>query len=332
MRFAVRAFPSPACASVEWAWPASRSGFAPRACSRRSCRSLAREIADRILDPGRHPRSIAAEARSRAWLRVERKPRRPRSVSTDVCNPQDLFSTTSPVSRCTPNRIPRDSGIAGSRRRSASAIRALVTRYFSRIHAARRASDVRPSCRGERSGRAPRPRIARAASRSSAAPRERVAVPSTPDVFHPDARSALSREEGAPKLLQCFNRPSGTSRCLRSPRPPKRAATFSVAGSAQPKPAASLWLGLAREPRLRPRRRAGGMLLEVRRCRSPLALRRGHPDAPVAAAQPSKAGSAFASTPRPRSSRDDRAPSIADPPSSPRSGEREASLPRSQVP
>jgi hypothetical protein len=39
LRCAVRAFPSLACASVEWAWPASRSGFAPGACSRRSCRS-----------------------------------------------------------------------------------------------------------------------------------------------------------------------------------------------------------------------------------------------------------------------------------------------------
>ena len=67
LRCAVRAFPSPACASVEWAWPASRSGFAPRACSRRSCRPRSFDRDRRLrCRSGGHPRSIAVEARSRA--------------------------------------------------------------------------------------------------------------------------------------------------------------------------------------------------------------------------------------------------------------------------
>lgn len=83
--------------------------------------------------------------------------------STDICNPQDSFSTTSPSSRCVPNRVAhaiREPPVL--RRQPASAIRALpfsrfcAPRYFPPRHAARRTSDVLSCLRRERSGRAPR--------------------------------------------------------------------------------------------------------------------------------------------------------------------------------
>lgn len=106
LRCAVRAFPSPACASVEWAWPAARSGFAPRACSRRSCRSrLSSEIAACVVDP------VVTRDRSQSRLGRALAPRGGEAAATSgpfrptSATHKILFSTTSPVSRSTPNRI-----------------------------------------------------------------------------------------------------------------------------------------------------------------------------------------------------------------------------------
>lgn len=67
MRVAVRAFPSRACARVEWAWPVYGIRFRAGACSRCSPDRLPFEerIVDCSLDPV-SPVSSAAEARSRA--------------------------------------------------------------------------------------------------------------------------------------------------------------------------------------------------------------------------------------------------------------------------
>jgi hypothetical protein len=100
--------------------------------------------------PPREGSSTALSIRSspvRAQPRLDRAraPRGTRAAaipvrSTDICNPQDLFSTTSPWSRCVPNRVAHAiRELPVLRRPPASAIRALPSsrfcapRYFLRV-------------------------------------------------------------------------------------------------------------------------------------------------------------------------------------------------------
>jgi hypothetical protein len=173
MRFAVRAFPSRACARVEWAWPVCGIRFRAGACSRCSPDpSLSRFGSSTALSI----RSSPVRAPSR--LDRARAPRGTRAAaipvrSTDICNPQDFFFNDE-SDRLGVLRIvfPRDSGAPGSTPEArfggpCTASRHLCApRHFLRVtpHGVPLTSLV--GFRRERSGRAPRSRIARAPSRA----------------------------------------------------------------------------------------------------------------------------------------------------------------------
>lgn len=121
--------------------------------------------------------SRSSPVRAPSRLDRARAPRGTRAAaipvrSTDICNPQDLFSTTSPtVSVCSESCSHATREPPVQRRQPASAVRALP---FSSLrsaalpprYAARRTSDVLGCSHRERSGRAPRSHVARAPSRA----------------------------------------------------------------------------------------------------------------------------------------------------------------------
>lgn len=115
-----------------------------------------------------------------------------RSVSTDVCNPQDFFSTTRSASRSTPNR--------DSHAIREAPVRSPAIRFGEPTLPGRRASDVRSIFRGERSGRAPRsrcresrePSVGSGRLRLPCAPPERSAKRASAVIFQP-TRGRFSR-------------------------------------------------------------------------------------------------------------------------------------------
>jgi len=188
--------------------------------------------------------------------------------------------------------------------------------------------------RSERSGRAPRSPVRESREPIVSEPRETVMLRgSTPDVFHPSHVSHACRRIGprsracsdepshrasdVDELLQCFNRPAGTSGV-----PPIPDLVTEVS-SAQPKPAVHERLpSLESEVVLGPTRRWGprprslDLFWEIAR---PWAAR---PDTSVIATRPSKDGSSSASSCRSRPApplRMVRARCLP-PPSSPRAG------------
>lgn len=132
MRVAVRAFPSRACARVEWAWPVYGIRFRAGACSRCSPDRLPFEerIVDCSLDPV-SPVSSAAEARSRARPAWDASGGDPGPFDRYLQPTRFVFQRRARPSRCVPNRVAhaiREPPVL--RRWPASAVRALL---FSRI-------------------------------------------------------------------------------------------------------------------------------------------------------------------------------------------------------
>jgi len=141
MRFAVRAFPSRACARVEWAWPVYGIRFRAGACSRCSPDLLPFEerIVDCSLEPV-SPVSSAAEARSRARPAWDASGGDPGPFDRYLQPTRFIFQRRAPLSRCVPNRVAhaiREPPVL--RRWPASAVRALlpssycVPRHFLRV-------------------------------------------------------------------------------------------------------------------------------------------------------------------------------------------------------
>jgi hypothetical protein len=128
MRFAVRAFPSRACARVEWAWPVYGIRFRAGACSRCSPDPLPFEerIVDCSLEPV-SPVSSAAEARSRARPAWDASGGDPGPFDRYLQPTRFVFQRRAPPSRCVPNRVAhaiREPPVL--RRWPASAVRALL--------------------------------------------------------------------------------------------------------------------------------------------------------------------------------------------------------------
>lgn len=285
---------------------------------------------------GGHPRRGAAEARSRARPAWERERRRPRSVSTDICNPQDSFSTTNTfVSVHSGSHYPRDPGTAVSRRRPASAIRA-PARVISSAHTPHGVPLTSLSLVLRAVGTSPAPACRTNREPTIGAPREtadhpgdRLQTPSTP-LHLPPATDGIGRSEsralelhGAEEIARAMktslcsvNRPAGTSRV-----PPVPAPSFTLL-------AESLLFRGARADSARPKPPSPSVALSTRgECclgsgapveqgfEVPAALRSTaveprsaqpslpHSDILVTAARPSKDGSSSASSRRSRPAR-----------------------------